>query len=108
MHTLIPAMLALVILVGGPFGLGKRCETDPRAGLVCYCCLDAGKNCTMISCAGCCGSHSASVADGRAPDMLPEFFSTTVPVTIIYGDGEAVRSPEVVYLEVPDKPPKRV
>ncbi|MHB8770461.1 MAG: hypothetical protein ACYC7J_05655 [Syntrophales bacterium] len=106
-HTLIPAILALVILAGGPFGFGKRCETDPRAELICYCCSDMGKNCTMISCAGCCGAHAGSAADRQLPEMLPESFPTLAPANIAYGDGESLRLPETVYLEVPDKPPKR-
>jgi len=107
-HTLIPAIIALIILVGGPFGFGTMCEDDPRGGLICYCCSDTGKTCTMISCAGCCGAHVGSVADRWAPEMLPESFPVMISLRILCGDGELIRSPETVYLEVPDKPPKSV
>ena len=107
-RTLIPAIIALVILVGGPFGFGPMCDTDPRGGLICYCCSAMGENCTMISCSGCCGAHAGAAADRWSPEMILESFPTIAPVKIVYGDGEAIRSPETVYLEVPDKPPKRV
>ena len=107
-HTLIPAIIALVILVGGPFGFGTKCDTDPRGGLICYCACAMGENCIMISCAGCCGAHAGSTADRWAPEMLSESFPAIIPVKIVYGDGDALRSPETVYIEVPDKPPKRV
>jgi hypothetical protein len=106
-HTLIPAIIALVILVGSPFGFGSMCNTDPRGGLICYCCSDTGKNCTMISCSGCCGAHSGTPADRWSPEMIPESFPGAIPVRIVYGDGEVIRSPEIVFLEVPDKPPKK-
>ena len=107
-HTLIPAIIALVILVGGPFGFGTMCDTDLRGGLICYCCSDTGKNCTMISCAGCCGAHAGSAADRWSPEMIPEFFPAKIPMKIVYGNGEVIQLPETVYLEVPDKPPKRI
>ncbi len=77
-RTLIPAIIALVMLVGGPFGFGTMCDTDPRGGLICYCCSATGKNCTMISCAGCCGAHAGSVADRWSPEMIPESFPAII------------------------------
>jgi len=106
---LIPAIIALAILVGGPFGLGRMCDTDPRGGLICYCgCLERGGNCTMISCEGCCGGHTGSVTDHRSPEMTLEPFPENITLLIAYGDREASGLPENVYLEVPDKPPKYV
>jgi hypothetical protein len=107
-RTLIPAIIALVILVGGPFGFGRPCDTDPRAGLLCYCCSAMGENCAMISCEGCCGAHAGASADRWSPEMVPESFPIQTPFNVVSGDHEAVRSPETVYLEVPDKPPKGV
>ena len=107
-RTLIPAIIALVILVGGPFDLGRMCDTDPRAGLICYCCSDLGKNCTMISCAGCCGAHAGASADRWSPEMIPERFQTITPLQVVYGKKEAIRLPETVYLEVPNRPPKSI
>lgn len=106
-RTLIPAIIALVILVGGPFGFGPLRDTDPRGGLICYCCSATGKNCTMISCSGCCGAHTGAPADRWSPEMVLESFPAITPLRVVYGDGEAVRSPEIVYLEVPDRPPNR-
>lgn len=105
-QRLFPTIIALVILVGAPFGLGPLHDTDPAGGLICYCCSDMGKSCTMISCAGCCGSHAGTPADRWSPEMIPEFFPPLVPVKIAYGSGDATRMPETVYLEVPDKPPQ--
>jgi hypothetical protein len=105
-RNMIPAILALVILVGGPFG--RLGDSDPRGGLLCYCCSTTGEKCTMISCSGCCGAHAGATADRWSPEMTLESFPAVIPVKIVYGDREAVRSPEAVYLEVPDKPPKQV
>jgi hypothetical protein len=107
-RTMIPAILALVMLVGGPFGFGRLCDSDPRGGLLCYCCSTTGEKCTMISCSNCCGTHAGAPADRWSPEMTLESFRAIIPVKIVYGDREAVRSPETVYLEVPDKPPQRV
>lgn len=106
-HTLIPAIIALVILVGGPFGFGTSCDTDLRGGLICYCCSDTGKNCTMISCAGCCGAHTGTPTDRWSPEMILGSLPPIAPLRVVYGGGEAIRSPETVFLEVPDKPPNR-
>jgi hypothetical protein len=106
-RTLIPAIIALVILVGSPFGFGPLRDTDPRGGLICYCGCAMGENCTMISCAGCCGAHARATADRWAPEMIPESFPAVIYVKILYGAGEVIRSPETVYLEVPDKPPNK-
>jgi hypothetical protein len=106
-RTLIPAILALIMLVGGPFGFGKPCDPDPRAGLLCYCCSDTGEKCTMISCSGCCGAHGGAAADRWSPEMTLESFPAVVPIKIVYSDRETVRAPEAVYPEVPDKPPER-
>ena len=107
-RTLIPAIIALVILVGGPFGFGPLCDSDPHGGLLCYCCSDRGENCAMISCSGCCGAHAGVSADRWSPEMIPESFSNNNPMKVVYGNREAIRSPETVYLEVPDKPPKSI
>ncbi len=106
-RTLIPAIMALVILVGAPFGFGTLCDTDPRGGLVCYCGCASGESCTMISCAGCCGAHAQSAADRWSPEIILESFPAIIIVKIMYDDREASRSPKTIYLEVPDKPPKR-
>lgn len=105
-RTLIPAMLALVMLVGGPFGLGTPCDTDPHGGFICYCGCSEGENCTMISCSGCCGAHAGASTD-RSPEMILESVPATIRLKVVYGYGETIRSPETVYPEVPDKPPKK-
>jgi len=106
-RAMIPAILALVILVGGPFGFGRMCDTDARGGLACYCCSDLGKNCTMISCEGCCGAHAGSVADRWSPEMIPTFLPPLFFLKAATNRGEALQPPESVCLEIPDKPPKR-
>lgn len=106
-RTLIPAIIALVILVGGPFGFGPMRDADPRGGLICYCCSATGQNCIMLSCAGCCGAHAGAPADRWSPEMILGPFPTMTPLQIVYGNREAVQSPETVYIEVPDKPPKK-
>jgi hypothetical protein len=62
----------------------------------------------MLSCEGCCGAHAGVSADRWSPEMVPESSPAMTPFNVVYGDHEAVRSPETVYLEVPDKPPKGV
>jgi hypothetical protein len=107
-RTLIPAIIALIILVGSPFGFGPMRDSDPRGGLICYCCSAMGENCTMLSCAGCCGAHAGFNADRWSPEMIPESFPTITPVKVVYGEREATRPPDTVYLEVPVKPPKDI
>ena len=107
-YKLIPAIIALVILVGSPFGFGTLCDTDPRGGLICYCgCSERGEGCTMISCQGCCGGHTGAVTDRWSPEMSLESFPLIVNMKTVYGDAVPGRSPETVYLEVPDKPPQK-
>lgn len=107
-RTMIPAIIALVILVGGPFGFGPMNDSDPRGGLVCYCGCAMGENCTMISCSGCCGGHTGVLADRWSPEIILMSPPTITPFKVAYGSREDIRSPETVYLEVPDKPPKKV
>jgi hypothetical protein len=106
-HSLIPAILALVMLVAGPFGFGQLCDSDPRAGLLCYCCSNNGEKCTMISCSGCCGAHVGTPADRWSPELTLDSFPAIISLKIVYDIPEAARTPEAVYLEVPDKPPER-
>lgn len=106
-RNMIPAILAIVMLVGGPFGFGQMCDSDPRAGLLCYCCSDTGEKCTMISCSGCCGAHAGAAADRWSPELTLESVPTITPLKkIVYADREAAQPPATVYLEVPDQPPK--
>ena len=107
-RTMIPAIIALVILVGGPFGFGPLRQDDPRGGLICYCGCATGQNCTMISCSGCCGAKAGAPADRWSPEMTLESLPTITSVKVVYGDEEVSRSPETIYLEVPDKPPEKV
>jgi hypothetical protein len=105
-RTLIPAIVALIILVGGPFGFKPMRDSDPHGGLICYCCSAMGEKCAMISCSGCCGGHAGFVDERWSPEMIPESFPAITPLKVVSGDQEASRSPESVYLEVPDMPPK--
>ena len=107
-RTLIPAIIALIILVGSPFGFGPMRDTDPRGGLICYCCSAMGGHCTMLSCAGCCGTHAGASADRWSPEMIPEPVPTMTPLNVLSSRAEAIGPPETVYLEVPDKPPKKI
>ncbi len=107
-YKLIPALIALVILVGSPFGFGSLCESDPRGGLICYCgCSERGEGCTMISCEGCCGGHTGAVTDRWSPEMIPASFPSIVTVKMAYGGEGNGLSPETVYLEVLEKPPQK-
>jgi hypothetical protein len=105
-RTLIPAIIALVILVSGPFGFGPLRDSNPRGGLICYCCSAVDQNCPMISCACCCGGQAGFTADRWSPEMILVSFPATTPLQIAYGDIETVGSPETIYIEVPDRPPK--
>lgn len=106
-RTLTLTFLALVILVGGPFGFGRICDSDPRGGLICYCCSATGEQCSMISCSGCCGAHAGATADRWSPEMTLEKSPAFIPATVVFGDLETARPPETVYLDVPDQPPER-
>ncbi|MCE5263973.1 MAG: hypothetical protein LLG97_10615 [Deltaproteobacteria bacterium] len=106
-RTWIPVILALAILVGGPFGFGRMDDSDPRGGLICYCCSATGETCAMISCSGCCGAHTSATADRWSPEMTLESSPAFIPATVVYGDLETAQPPETVYLDVPDEPPER-
>jgi hypothetical protein len=107
-RTLIPAIIALIMLVSGPFGIGPTHDPDPRGGMICYCCSAMGKNCTMISCSGCCGSHAGFVDERWSPEMILESVPAIAPWQVAYGEGEESRSPQTVYLEVQERPPENV
>ena len=103
----IPAIIALVILLGGPFGLGMPCDSDPRAGLRCFCCADQAQGCTMISSSGCCGVSSGQASPDRwSPEMLPVSRPEMTPLMVFAGVGEAAVPPQSVCLDVPEKPPR--
>jgi hypothetical protein len=107
LRALILAFTAFLMLVGGPFGLGTRCDSDPRGGLTCYCCADLGENCAMISCSGCCGGHAGKAATDSRPSVLVlEYFSADPLLRVAYGDLDTFGEPQIIYLDVPDKPPK--
>lgn len=107
-HTLIPAIIALVILLGGPFGLGSRCDSDPRGGLRCLCCADQGPGCTMISCSGCCGGQGGQASPDRwSPEMVPASRPEMISLRVVAGLGETAIPPQSVCLDVPKKPPRR-
>ena len=98
-------MIAMVMLLGVPFGVGTMCDSDPQRGLICYCC---SSGCTMISCSGCRGPHTVSPADRWSPEMTLESFSPQSSVRVLYCDEESFQSPESITLDVPDKPPRAV
>lgn len=106
-RALIPTIIALAILVGGPFSYGPICGSDPQRGLTCYCCSGTGMNCTMISCAGCGGSHGSAAVDRWSPEMVPESFELLSAAAFAYRGKERSLLPEMAYLEVPHKPPNR-
>jgi len=105
-RRLIPAVIAFVILLSAPFSHVLTHDSDPRGGLVCYCCSAMGQKCAMISCMGCCGNRPGDVVDRWAPEMVLESNHLLSPLKISCRDKEISRIPETVYLEVPDKPPK--
>lgn len=103
----IPAIIALIMLLGNPFGFGRLIDSDPSAGLLCYCCSTAEGNCPMLSCSGCCGgAHAVAPADRWSPEMTLESLPFIIPAAFVYGGCETEPSPETVYLDLPDKPPK--
>lgn len=105
--TLIPAIIALVILLGGPFGLGMPCDSDPRAGLRCLCCADQAQGCAMISCSGRCGGQSGQASPDRwSTEMIPASRPEMTPLMVVAGLGEAAVPPQSVCLDVPRKPPR--
>jgi hypothetical protein len=107
-RTLIPAIMALVMMLGAPFGVGPARDPDPHGGLVCYCCSAMGKHCAMISCSGCCGSHNAGVIDDRwSPEMTLDAHPLITPLQVVYSETEATQPPPPIYLEVPERPPNR-
>jgi hypothetical protein len=106
-RTLIPAIVALIMLLGAPFGVGPMRDSDPRGGLLCYCCSGMEENCTMLSCAGCCGAHHGVINDRWSPEMTLDALPQITPLRVVYGEKEASQLLPTIYLEVPDMPPRQ-
>jgi len=105
-RAFLPSLIALVVLLGSPFGSLPLCASKPpHGGLLCYCCADtAGKPCAMISCKGC-KSRGALEVPNWVPEMI---FSSCVPIlhlTPVFFETASFCPPGTVYLEVPVKPP---
>lgn len=105
---LIPSIIVCVVLLSAPFGHMKTYGSDPHGGLICYCCSAAGQKCAMLSCSGCCGSHAGDVVDRWSPEMVLGSIHPIPLLHVAYRETEPPKTPETVYLEVPDKPPETV
>jgi hypothetical protein len=105
---LIPLVIALIVLLSGPFSHVRICDSDPRGGLICYCCSASGQKCTMISCSGCCGSRSRDAIDRWSPEMVLALIHPFSPLPLACWVTQIFQTPESVFLDIPHQPPKTV
>ena len=103
-RSFIPACFALFVLLASPLNSGWFVKSLPHGGLVGYCCLDAGKQCTMI----CCGSCKARTG-ADLPRWMPELIFTSLEKVLyfkpVFFAMSSLCPPEIVYIEVPVQPP---
>lgn len=103
-RKLIPAMIALLLLSGAPLQSLPSCGSAPRGGLICYCCKEAGKPCSLLCCAPC--QMKAGVDAPRASfEMILPVLSDVNPGPDIPAETVFLPPHAVVYLEVPVRPP---
>jgi hypothetical protein len=106
-RTFIPAMIALLVLLISPFSYMPLCGAKANGGLVCYCCNDTGKKCTMISCMGC--KAKGDFDESRwTPEMILDSFFPTIQIKPVYAETKFFIIPESAYIEVPVKPPNHI
>ncbi|MCK9392432.1 MAG: hypothetical protein M0Q01_12810 [Syntrophales bacterium] len=103
-RSFIPACFALFVLLASPLNSGWFVNSLPHGGLVGYCCLDAGKQCTMICCGGC-----KAKTGGEVPSWTPELIFASLATAFHLRpdlfEVSSVYPPESVCLDVPVKPP---
>ena len=102
---LIPAIVAVIVILCSPFSSMPLFADPPHSGLICYCCI--GKNCTMLSCSKC---KIASFTDsaGSASEIILESFNQLIVLQPACGKRDTFQPPGTVYIEVPVKPPNSV
>jgi hypothetical protein len=104
-RAFMPALIALIVLLGSPFSSVPLCASKPHGGLVCYCCADmAGKPCPMISCKGCKGRGALDVPPWT-PELIVALVEPILYLTPVFFETASFCPPETVYIEVPIKPP---
>ena len=103
-YRFIPAAIVFFILLCAPVSHGALCSEEPGAGLICFCCLDAGETCPMISCA-CSRGQIAPDVSRIAPEMSIRMPDVSFFIQSVLYKIETIPLPELVYLEVPVQPP---
>jgi hypothetical protein len=103
---LIPATIAIILLLGTPFCHLLAQASDPRGGLVCYCCSAPGQKCTMISCSGCCGKPAGEAVGRWSPELVLEAIPPPFPLPMASPLAQHFPTPESAYLEIPHAPPR--
>ena len=104
MRKIIPTIVAILVLLLTPFNYVPLCGSKSPTGLVCYCCINTGKTCTMISCSGCKAPNGLN--DFRlAPEMILQSSGLFVHFIPVYLETESLPRPEIVFIEVPVRPP---
>ncbi len=96
----LPALIALVLLVGSPFCL----SLGNGGGLACYCCSGAKGECLMSACPNCRNDTDQSGLSW-SPDLILSSFALAVFAQPVRDHSGYLLPPSAVYLEVPVKPP---
>lgn len=104
--SLIPALIALLVLFSSPFSSVPAHDPDPHGGLVCYCCLGQGMTCTctVFSCPRC-HSKTESPDYDWSPDLILPSFEMAIHFHSLVSKPEHFYPPRTIYTQVPVKPP---
>ncbi len=99
----VTPILTLLLLAGSPFTTSCSGPVHPD-DLVCYCCSGIHGQHIMTPCARCHKDHHQSISSW-APDFMSSSFDLTVFMYPFYDGAESLFSAEMVYPEVPVRPP---
>lgn len=107
-RAFLPALIALLILLGLPYTpLMRVVVSKHHGGLVCYCCTNAAKPCVMISCS-CCKDKTGIDIPRWVPEMIFNSHHPVVSIKLVYTETEFSITPGKVYIEVPVQPPNAI
>lgn len=101
----IPAVLAFILLAGVPLASLPACDSAAgRGNLACYCRADAGKTCSLQCCST--GKVKSGTDAPRGPsEMILNLAPAPIPGRALFAGTDRIPAPEMVYLEVPVRPP---
>jgi hypothetical protein len=104
--AIIPAVIALTVLLCTPFSFVSAYGSAQPGGLVCYCCSGQGMacSCTAFSCPRC-NSKTESPDTDWSPDLILPSFEMAIHFHQLVSAPVCYYPPRTIYAQVPVKPP---